>query len=253
MATPTASKNAPTNATKPAASKKAAGSVTPGKRRADWEAVERDYRTGRFTLRELETQHGVSYAQISRKAKELGWSKDLREVIKQATDAAVLRETVTQAQKDTTETVLVAAEINKQVILAHRTGLRAITDVKQALLSQISQAAELLPDLDEVIEMARSPDENGIDRANDALRKAMSRSALVDDLKKLADVDEKVRKGEREAFGLDVASDADVSGNASTKDMTDAERAVRLARALNDSPDAMQALVAALSKKGAAK
>ena len=38
-----------------------------------------------------------------------------------------------------------------------------------------------------------------------------------------------------------------------TKEMTDAERAVRLARAINDNPAAMQALVAALGKKAAAK
>ena len=101
--------------------------------------------------------------------------------------------------------------------------------------------------------MVRNPDENGIDRANDALRKAMSRSALVDDLKKLADVDEKVRKGEREAFGLDAAADGDVNGQPLTKDMTDAERAVRLSRAINDSPAAMQALMAALAKNGAPK
>lgn len=253
MASKPAPTKAPTTASKPAPHKKGAGIAAPGKRRADWEAVERDYRTGRFTLRELETQHGVSYAQISRKAKELRWSKDLREVIKQATDAAVLRETVTQAQKDTTDTVLVAAEVNKQVILAHRTGLQALTDVKRALLLQISQAAQHLPDLQEVVEMVRKPDENGVDRANDALRKAMSRSALVDDLKKLADVDEKVRKGEREAFGLDAAADGDATGQTVTKDMTDAERAVRLSRAINDSPAAMQALMAAIAKKGAPK
>ena len=38
-----------------------------------------------------------------------------------------------------------------------------------------------------------------------------------------------------------------------TKEITDAERAVRLARAINDNPEAMQALVTALSKKAAAK
>ncbi len=38
-----------------------------------------------------------------------------------------------------------------------------------------------------------------------------------------------------------------------TREMTDAERAVRLARAINDNPAAMHALVAALGKKGAAK
>ena len=38
-----------------------------------------------------------------------------------------------------------------------------------------------------------------------------------------------------------------------TKEMTDAERAVRLSRAINDNPDALQALLAAIAKKGAAK
>jgi len=55
--------------------------------------------------------------------------------------------------------------------------------------------------------MVRNPDDNGIDKANDALRKAMSRTSLVDDLKKLAEVDERVRKGEREAFNLGAMDD----------------------------------------------
>jgi hypothetical protein len=84
--------------------------------------------------------------------------------------------------------------------------LRRITNVRDLLLDQIEQAATHMADLAEVVEMVRNPDENGIDRANDALRKVLGRSALVDDLKKLADVDEKVRKGEREAFSIDAAA-----------------------------------------------
>lgn len=99
-------------------------------------------------------------------------------------------------------TVQAAAEVNTRVILGHRTGLLALTNVKRTLLNQIEQAAANMTDLAEIIEMVRNSDDHGIDRANDALKKAMGRSALVDDLKKLADVDEKVRKGEREAFGL---------------------------------------------------
>ena len=176
--------------------------------RVDWDAVERDYRTGRFTLRELEAKHGVSHAQISRKSKEQAWEKDLREEIKIATDVALLREAVTKAQKNVTDVVLVAAEVNTQVILGHRKGLREITAVRDLLLGQVAEAAANLPALTEVIEMVRNPDENGIDRANDALKKALSRGALVDDLKKLAEVDEKVRKGEREAFSITEAEEA---------------------------------------------
>ena len=37
----------------------------------------------------------------------------------------------------------------------------------------------------------------------------MSRSGLVDDLKKLAEIDERVRKGEREVFAIGADSDGD--------------------------------------------
>lgn len=173
----------------------------------DWEAVERDFRTDTLSLRELATKHGANHATIARRAEREGWKKDLTEAIRQATNARLIAETVQQkcdsAQQNATDAVLVAAEVNTQVILKHRAGLGRLTAIKEKLLSQIEQAAEQMPDLAEVIEMVRQPDDNGIDRANDALRKAMGRGALVDDLKKLTEVDERVRKGEREAFGLD--------------------------------------------------
>jgi len=176
------------------------------RKKVDWPAVERDYRTGKFTLRELEAKHGVDNAQIARRKKAEGWSQDLSEAVRVATNArlmsAIVSKEVSAAQQSVSTAILEAAEVNTQVILAHRHGLQRITRIKEALLGQIEQAAQLMPDLAEAIEMVRQPDDNGTDRANDALRRAMGRSALVDDLKKLAEVDERVRKGEREAFNI---------------------------------------------------
>ena len=235
MASTPAPKKAPPIATKPASRKKDAGAAVARKRRTDWDAVERDYRTGRFTLRELETKYEVNNSTISRRADKHGWTQDLSTAIKQATNAKLIQSIVaaecSTAQQNAADTVLAAAEVNKQVILGHRTGLLELTSVKRTLLDQIQQAAALLPDLAEVIEMVRNPDDNGIDRANDALRKAMSRSALVDDLKKLADVDEKVRKGEREAFGLDDVGQPENEGLAA---MATAELQRLRERLLND-------------------
>lgn len=188
------------SATKPIAPPKA--------KRADWDAIERDYRTAKFTLRELATKHGVTHTTISRKAEKLQWSKDLSEAIRQATNTKLVQQAVQQqcttAHQNATEAVLVAAEVNTQVILGHRQGLNEITQVKRQLLAQVQQAAVNLPELQDIIEMVRKPDENGHDKVNDALKKALGRSALIDDLKKLSEVDERVRKGEREAFGLEV-------------------------------------------------
>ncbi len=177
------------------------------RRQIDWDAVERDWRLGKFTSRELAEKYRVSHTAINKKARDNAWVQDLTDQIRQATNARLTTELVSSEVANgfqaVSETVLVAAEINTRVILSHRQGLNQIAEVKRQLLRQIGQAAESLPELTDIIEMVRSPDENGNDRVNDALRKAMGRSALVDDLKKLADVDEKVRKGEREAFGIE--------------------------------------------------
>lgn len=221
---------APPKPGKPAPKGNKGAGTTSTKRRTDWEAVERDYRTNQYTLRELAEKHGANHATIGRRAEREGWTRDLTDAIRQATNARLITEAVQQkcddAQQNATTAVLVAAEANVHVILKHRTGLKRITSIKETLLNQIEQAAQNLPDLAEVIEMVRNPDENGVDRANDAMRKAMSRTALVDDLKKLTEVDERVRKGEREAFNID-AKGEDPDSQAG-KTLTDAERAVRL-------------------------
>jgi hypothetical protein len=210
---------------------------TPAK--TDWEAVERDYRTSKYTLRELATKYGPSHQAIAKQAKNKAWTQDLSIAIKQATNAKLVDELVAKevakGGQAVANVVLVAAEVAKDVILGHRTGLNKITEIKRKLLAQIEQAAENMVDLAEVIEMVRKPNEDGMDRANDALKKAMGRSALVDDLKKLADVDEKVRKGEREAFSLDDAPE-DAAAQAAGR-YTDAERAVKLAYLMSQVPD----------------
>lgn len=203
----------------------------PAKRRTDWEAVERDYRTGKFTLRELEAKHGANNGLISRKAKAAGWTQDLADAIRKATsarlDAEAVSKEVDKSQQKVSTVVLAAAEQNIKVILGHRTGLARLVEIKRKLMDQIEQAVDNMGDLAEVIEMVRAPDDKGMDRANDALRKAMGRSALVDDLKKLADVDEKARKGEREAFRIDAEPEKDPDNKGNDR-YTDAERAAKL-------------------------
>jgi hypothetical protein len=203
--------------------KSAAKQVVPKKARVDWDAIERDYRTDKFTLRELATKYGVTHTTISRNAEKKGWTKDLTDAIRQATNAKLVQQSVqqqcTSAHQSATDTVLIAAEVNVHIIQSHRRGLQRIATIKDRLLDQIEQAAALMPELSDVIEMVRKEDEKGIDKANDALRKAMARSGLTDDLKKLAEIDEKVRKGEREAFGITSGED-ETPGGHKTKRVT---------------------------------
>lgn len=44
----------------------------------DWEAVERDYRAGLLSVREIGLAHGVSHTAINKRAKKHGWDRDLK-------------------------------------------------------------------------------------------------------------------------------------------------------------------------------
>ncbi len=197
--------------------KSAAKQVVPKKSRIDWDAVERDYRTGRHTNRELAEKYNVSHTAINKRARDNQWTQDLTDHIRQATNAkltqAFVSTEVSNEFRKLSTTIEIAAEVNAQIIQGHRRGLQRIATIKERLLDQIEQAAALMPELSDVIEMVRKEDEKGIDRANDALRKAMARSGLTDDLKKLAEIDEKVRKGEREAFGITSGEDENPGGH----------------------------------------
>lgn len=187
------------NAAKPAEKQKRA--------RIDWEAVERDYRTAKFTLRELEAKHNVSYAEVSRKAKKEGWTKDLSSVIRNATNAALLEETTKKAQKDVTNTVLAAAELNKQVILKHRQDIEATRQVAFDLLTEVKESA-LLNEEKELLtqilagEGAEPRDEA---QARQVVNKALAFGNRVASVKALAETFVKLQDSERKAFGLEDA------------------------------------------------
>jgi uncharacterized protein len=172
--------------------------------KTDWEAVERDYRTGRFTLRELEAKHGASYAQISRKAKALNWQKDLREVIKQATNAAVLHDSATKAQKSATEIILVAAELNKQVILGHRDDIKSTRSVAVSLLNELSNAALLAEhaELLTIVLAGEGAEPADVSKARQAVQRALSINSRITSIKALAETFSKLQSSERVAFGI---------------------------------------------------
>ena len=125
----------------------------PEKPKPDKGAVERDYRTGRFTLRELEAKHGVNNATISRWAAKEGWTQDLSIAIKQATNAKLIAAMVQQecsaaqqdAAKNAANTVLAAADVNVGVLLSHQRRLAVLNadaEAARAMLLELGGTVE---------------------------------------------------------------------------------------------------------------
>ena len=170
----------------------------------DWDAIEPHYRANIRSLRDIAAEYGVSAAAINQHAKKQGWTRDLGAQIRAKAEAKVLAEAVSEERKANEKAVTEGnAELQYRIRMSHRAGLSRISAIKSKLLDHVESVVDNLGEIAEALEMLRNPDEAGRDTANDAMRRAMSRSALVDDLKKLAEIDERVRKGEREAFGID--------------------------------------------------
>ena len=132
--------------------KKAAPQPAKG-RRVDWDAVERDYRTGKFTLREMGDKYGVTHSAIGQKARKSGWTADLTKAIAQATNAKLIAEIVSKEVSSATHAVsnvvLAAAEVNKRIILGHRQRLTELADAVDQAKAKLLSLGDSVADIRE--------------------------------------------------------------------------------------------------------
>lgn len=177
-----------------------------------WPTIEADYRAGVKSIRQIAREHGLSETAIRKRARADDWTRDLSAKIQAKADDLVRRAAVRTEVRSANripESVVVEANANTvyQVQIAHRRGLTKLADLRDALLVEL----ETKPTPPAAGEKAPEP---------------LTLPTRIDSLKKLAEVDEKIRKGEREAYGIDNVQ-ADEGGIVST--LSDAERASRLA------------------------
>jgi DNA-binding MurR/RpiR family transcriptional regulator len=124
----------------------------------DWDAIERDYRIGKLTLREMAAKHGVAESSVSLKAKQLGWTRDLTETVKQATKAALIEASKRRAEeigvelgeksaRETEGAIKAAVSENVAIVMSHRRRLgelaAAVDEAKAKLLELGPQALDV--------------------------------------------------------------------------------------------------------------
>lgn len=224
--------------------------TTNAKPAPDWEKIEADYRAGIKTLRQIAGEHGVSHVAINKRAKRDGWSRDLSAKIAAKADELVTKGAVTSAV--TTESRISEREIidaNAQAIvsvrLSHRRDIQRSRRIAMALLEELEQQAggEQVAMLEQLGELLRSEDDKGQDKLNDLYHKVISLPGRAKTMKDLGESLRVLVTLERQAFGLDNAGTDGDSTNSPTKQLTDAERAVRLSRLMSGNPDALAVLL----------
>ena len=214
---------------------------------ADWEAIERDYRAGVKSLREMAAEHGISHPAIRKRAERDGWTRDLKAKVAAKASALVSAAQVTAevpAETKITEavTVDVEAKVQARIRIAHRADIGRSRNLLAKLLLELEQQTDGQGTFEQLLEALATEDGGDEKAAADRRKrlweqwqKAMSLGGRADTMKKLADTLRVLIDKEREAYGIDSAGEPQDGGV--RRSLTDAEMAVRLGRLLKTRPE----------------
>ncbi|WP_404466254.1 hypothetical protein LG331_08190 [Vreelandella aquamarina] len=188
-------------------------------KRHDWELIEREYRTGRFSLAQLEARHGVNRSNISRRAKKYGWTKDLSGRVRERTQEKITRTSLPPeaqaAYEDQDEAVIeFAANENAAVVKGHRKSLerwRTIAERYAELLEDQVKAGTIKVDVGD----GRAVE---IDVPLEYVGKCLGHGTQTL---------ERIVKMERQNYGLDLKVDEEKAPEA---ELTDDELEARIAK-----------------------
>ncbi len=109
----------------------------------DWEAIEREYRAGQLSLREIGRQFGVTEGAIRKKAKAGAWTRPIADKVRAAVREKLVRNDGTQngtqaPRADDAEIIEVASARGFEVQLSHRRDLEQLHGLKRVLADRLA-------------------------------------------------------------------------------------------------------------------
>jgi hypothetical protein len=178
----------------------------------DWEAVEREYRAGLRSLRDIGAEFGCSHTAIQKRADAEGWTRDLSAKIKAAADAKVAKAEVAKEVSAETkiaerQVVEVNAAMLADKVLNQREDIRLARATVQKLWELVNSELEKTEELRRLGELMASPDENGADKLNDLYFAAIGLPQQIKNVKLLADAIKVLIELERKVLKIDVMPD----------------------------------------------
>ncbi len=153
------------------------------KKGIDWEAIEREYKAGQLSIREIARQYDVSPALIVRKAKKQEWKRDLTEQIRKSVNIKLVNTDV-NTDVNTQEIVEMAAVRSVEIVRSHRKYLSRLLHIADTFMTDL---------------------EKNCDQENSKLK--MKYKEKVEILKAIIQAISKVIPLERQAFNLDIQED----------------------------------------------
>jgi len=171
----------------------------------DWEAIERAYRAGSLSIRTIAERQGVSDTAIRKKAKALGWARDLSDQVRKEVRSKLVRGEVRNDQGANceldAEIIEEAAEEGARVVRSHRRDIRKATTLANLLMDDLLSTIQRREEIEEDIEAETSEDNNGMRRAS--MLAAVSLPSNSKTLFQLSSAMKNLQVLERQAYSLD--------------------------------------------------
>lgn len=178
--------------------------------KADWETVEKDYRAGILSIREIAKQHAVSEGAIRKKAKLGDWQRDLTDKVREKVRAELVRtevRNVNAQDKVRTEREIVdgAAATVVHVVREHRKDIATGRGIVSLLMSQLIDVAGQRSEFEQAIEI-ETADDKTTERRN-KLMKAVSIPMHAATVRDLSTAMKNLIGLERQAFNINGSED----------------------------------------------
>lgn len=157
----------------------------------DWEGVEREYRAGIRSLRDIGAEFGITETAIRKRAKRDEWERDLSAKIAAKADALVRKAEVrseVRNEADDREIIEANAQVIANAVLHQRQDVSRARGVVQKLFAEMELQLDGLEDLERLGELMSRADEGGnVDKLNALYHKIIGLPSRVDSTKKLAE------------------------------------------------------------------
>lgn len=193
------------------------------KKTIDWDLIEKDWRAGVKTKKQMSVEYEVSRAAMDKHFEKRGISRNLIVKIRAEAEAIVSKSVVKRAAPSApgddpglapaTEREIVDANAAMQsdIILAHRTNIQRAHRLSMSLLAELEFQTDNEGMLQELAEQMYEPPQRGPNRRLELLEKVISLASRAGTMKTLADSLRGLIAMERQAFGLD-KKEGDESG-----------------------------------------
>jgi hypothetical protein len=196
----------------------------------DWNGVEIAYRAGVKSLKAIGEEFGLSNAGVLKRAQREGWTRDLKERIRAATEAKVNAALVNAPLTAIREEQIIESASDRQRDTLQEQGGRIgkLSALSDRLTEELMHETENLELYEKLGELMHEPDDKGKDKLNEIYRKVINSGSRINSFRSLVESQKTLIGLQRQNVGL--ADNANGEANSEQKtEISDTEAARRIA------------------------